>query len=322
MDDIKEYIRDTGIFSGFEDAELEKITDYFSIRKYKQKDIIISQDDIKKEFFIVLQGRVVSTHNLPGSIQRKRREFSRGDFFGEMSLFGGRPSFVAYVAAEDTGLLVMEESDIENLIEDRSKLAVKFTFQLLSLIIQRLRDSSRFLADVVQWGEDASRRVITDEMTGVYNRAFLEDAIESFFYISKNNNKPLSLLMLDIDNFREINSVGHEAGNKILLEYIEIIKDIVSRHGIIARYGGDEFMVLLPEADLEKALNIAEQIRGEVGKHDFSKYLTGTDYEITTSIGISNYPETATELSVFKEKADAALYRAKESGRNRVEYVK
>ncbi len=131
--------------------------------------------------------------------------------------------------------------------------------------MERFRSSSRFFSDVVQWGENASRRVITDELTGIYNRAFLDDALESFFEISRNNNKPLALFMLDIDNFRTINSgLGREAADGIIKEFVDIITGVMSRHGIIARYGGDEFTILLPEAGLAKATDIAEQIRRSV----------------------------------------------------------
>ncbi len=195
-------------------------------------------------------------------------------------------------------------------------------FKPASLTIQRLKDTSKFLADVVQWGEEASRRVITDEMTGVYNRVFLEDALESFFNISKNNNKSLSRLIMDIDNFKDINSAGDEAGNGVITEFAEILKRLAGIHGIIARFGGDEFFVLLPDADIEKAHSLAEEIRAEVERNDFSKYLPGRNIPVTTSIGISSFPETAADLVSFREKADASLFRAKDMGRNRIECIR
>jgi diguanylate cyclase (GGDEF)-like protein len=128
--------------------------------------------------------------------------------------------------------------------------------------------------------------------------------------------------MIDIDNFRTINeSLGLEAGNKIIMELAGLIGAVVADHGIIARYGGDEFSALLPEANLARAREIAEQVRAGVAAYDFSGHTAGEHIAVTASIGISSFPETADELSAFKEKADASLYRAKESGRNRVEHI-
>ena len=209
------------------------------------------------------------------------------------------------------------------LIETDPDMAIPVLSRFIGLTTRQLRKSSKFLADVVQWGEIASRRIITDDLTGVYSRVFLEDALENFFSISKSNNKPLSLLMIDIDNYSKVNELfGLETGNRIIVEIVGIIKKCISEYGIIARYGGDEFSILLPEADLAKATGIATRILHEVESHDVSHHMQGRNIPITASIGISSFPETATNLAEFKKNADASLYHAKKSGRNRVECVR
>jgi diguanylate cyclase (GGDEF)-like protein len=305
------------IFTDFNDSELNSIRKYFVLKKYKKNEIIKIDDS--KELDIIISGRITSTHALPGNIARKSVEYRSGDVFGEMSLFGYRSPFDTYHAQEESRILSIHEKDIIDLIENSSEIAIKFIAHIISLTIRKLRESSNFLADVVQWGENASRRVITDELTGIYNRSFLEDAIENFFNISKSNNKPLALLMIDIDNFRVINdTLGQEAGNIVLQETVNLIKETISKYGIIARYGGDEFSILLPETDLNKALEIAEQIRKAVEDYNYN---SGKSIPVAISIGISAFPDTALDIDTFKEKADAALYKAKESGRNRVAYI-
>jgi len=272
---------------------------------------------------MVLSGRIVSTLKLPGTISRRHGEFKEGDVFGESSVFGSRPLIETYIAAENGELLLFPENYFTGMIEKNPVCATRIISDLLTRTIKQLRTSSGFLAQVVQWGENASRRVITDELTGIYNRAFLDDALESFFNISKSNNKPLSLLMLDVDNCRKINDmIDHETGNMIIREFVVIIKNVISRYGIFARYGGDEFSILLPETDLKQAAAIAEKIRSDVERYDFSKFLKGHDISITTSVGISSFPETVTDFASFKKKADESLYLAKESGRNRVSYIR
>ncbi|TAL33193.1 MAG: GGDEF domain-containing protein [Spirochaetes bacterium] len=307
------------VFSGLTDAELKTLGSYFTARTCEKGEIVLSRNEMNEDLLIVAHGKIISTAALPGSMERKRHEYRPGDFFGEISLFGKKPALSAYQAAEKSVLLTVPESELRAFIEEHHEAGVRFISSLLSLTVRHLRDSSNFLADIVQWGEEASRRVITDELTGVYNREFLDDAMESFFSISVNNGKPLALLMIDIDHFREINEgLGLDTGNAVLLEIVLIIKGVIQDHGILARYGGDEFSVLLPEANLDRAHAIAEKIRAGVEGHDFSKQLAGGSAALSASIGISAYPETASEFEHFKEKADVSLYRAKELGRNRV----
>ncbi len=319
---MKELLKSLNFLSEFNEEELSLFERNFTVRIYKKDEIISSYNEAAKEAFIVLKGKIFSTLNLPGDIERKHGEYGPGDVFSEGSLFGYKPPFDTFFAFEISEVLIISEKNIRELIESSPIAAIKLTSYLLSMTIRQLRNSSQFLADIVQWGENASRRVITDELTGLYNRAFLDDVLDSFFNISKSNNKPLSLLMLDLDNFREINErYDHETGNKILIELVNLIKNTTSKHGVFARYGGDEYAILLPETDLQKALTIAEQIRKDVEADNLSKYLSAEKFPVTISIGISSFPDTATDLAVFREKADASLYRAKESGKNKVMFI-
>lgn len=317
---MKNLLKNLPIFVDFDTHEIDIIEKLFSLKTYEKNEIINKDKD--KELSIIIRGQIFSTIKLPGSIGYKHAEYYAGDFFGGMSLFGFKSPFDKYKAAEKSEILSIHENNIIHLINNNPNIAVKFISRVISLTIQHLRKTNKLFTDIVQWGEDAGRRVITDELTGIYNRFFLEDAIKDFFVISKDNNKPLSLFMMDIDNFRIINdNFGYETGNKILLYSVNLIKNIISRYGIIGRYGGDEFCILLPETDLKKALGIAETIRETIEQYDFSKYMPGSEIPVTASIGISSFPDTAADIDSFKEKADASLYKAKENGRNRVAYV-
>ncbi len=319
---MKKYFRQLEIFNSLNDDELVLLEPFTSVRSFKADDVILSHNSTGRDLYIILTGRVLSTLKLPGTLDRKYGELNDGDFFGESSVFGNLPLFNSYTAAVNSEVLIINEKAFPGLIEKNPAAATKLIPALLSGTIRQFRKSSGFLAQVVQWGENASRRVITDELTGIYNRAFLDDAVENFFNISKSNYKPLSLLMLDVDNCRKINELlDHETGNRVICEFASIIKNIISRHGIIARYGGDEFSILLPETNREQAIAIAEQIRSTVDGYDFSGFLKGNNIKISTSIGVSSFPETATELETFRTKADDSLYSAKEQGKNRVACV-
>lgn len=319
---MKNYFRQLEIFDSLDDGELALLEPFSAVKSYGMDEVILNNSSTTRDLYIILRGRVLSTLKLPGTLDRKYGELAAGDFFGESPVFGNLPLFNTYTAAEPSELLIINEKAFSGLIEKNPAAATRLITVLLSGTIRQFRKSSGFLAQVVQWGENASRRVITDELTGIYNRTFLDDAVENFFNISKSNYKPLSLLMLDVDNCRKINeSLDHETGNRLICEFAAIIKNIISRQGIIARYGGDEFSILLPETNREQALAVAEEIRSTVDAYDFSGILKGCDIKITTSIGVSSFPETATELETFRTRADDSLYRAKELGKNRVACV-
>jgi diguanylate cyclase (GGDEF)-like protein len=310
------------VFSELMIYEHEKIAQYCSSRTLNKAEVIIRPGEIKKDLYFLIEGKIVSTLKLPGSIERTHGLFLPGDFIGEISFFGNRPSFDTYLATVESQVIVIGESSFKEFMENHAELSTRIISKLMSMTVKRFRASSRFLTDIVEWGESASRRVITDEITGLYNRAFLDDALENFFYISRDNNKPLSLLMIDIDNFRTINeTLGHDTADEILSEVVQVFKDAAKNLGILARYGGDEFSILLPEADLKKALSIAENIRLSVEKRDYTRFLKGEVIPITVSIGVSSFPESCTSLEAFKHCADKSLYRSKELGRNRVEII-
>jgi len=315
-------VKDFVLFSDLSEKEFAAMQKYCVVKDYLMGDQVLKCASPQRTLFVVVSGAILSGPEAAGRFNKKEIAYRTGDFFGEISLCTGVPMDGNCTAEEGSTLLLISEDSIRRMIAEDSVLAVKFVSKLLSLTIKRLRGVSRFFADIVQWGENASRRVITDELTGVYNRLFLDDVLESFFNISKSNGKPLSLFMLDLDNFSKINEkVGTGTGNTILCTVVDIIKESISRHGIIARYGGDEFSILLPETGLEKAIDIAEQIRGEVENRDFSDHALNEKFAVTISIGISAYPDTVSEIAAFKEKADASLYEAKRLGRNRVAYI-
>jgi diguanylate cyclase (GGDEF)-like protein len=192
-------------------------------------------------------------------------------------------------------------------------------YKMLGITTKRLQNTSKFLSDMVRWGNDASKRAVTDEMTGVYNRRYLDNALDDIFNKSKAENKPLSFIMIDLDYFREINTCyDHKMGDKSILEVVKAFKKHLREQDSMARYGGDEFTVILRDTNSDTAWNLAETIRKEVGMVDLLKNLGGKITTLSISMGVATFPDHAATLADLKVKADQALYKAKESGRNRV----
>ncbi len=155
----------------------------------------------------------------------------------------------------------------------------------------------------------------TDELTGVYNMRAFSAILRRTFQQSVRHDHPLSIVMLDSDNLKAVNDThGHEAGNRLLQHMIRKVSEELRRSDTIARYGGDEFTVLLPETDRRGAMETAERIRKSVEMSQFD--VRGTNITTTVSLGVASYPDDGGNVDILVDKADRALYRAKQRGRN------
>ncbi|MEE8359783.1 MAG: GGDEF domain-containing protein, partial [Candidatus Omnitrophota bacterium] len=155
-----------------------------------------------------------------------------------------------------------------------------------------------------------------DSLTGLYIRRHFNLILETQVQMVKDRGGNLSLLMIDLDNFKNVNDTyGHKAGDLVLRETAKTLLASCRPLDIVGRYGGEEFIVMLPGADESSASLVAERIRYRVKKSDFK--FKNTNYKITVSVGISNYKRDDTPGRLI-EKADWALYKAKERGKDGV----
>lgn len=158
-----------------------------------------------------------------------------------------------------------------------------------------------------------------DKLTGTLTRKYLEDTLNSVFENAVEKNEIFSILMYDLDRFKDINDrFGHQTGDDVLAKLSKIVTEELKQNNYIGRYGGEEFVVILPKTSSEEAFVIAEQIRQRVQ----NKKILGEKANVTISIGIASYPEQGRNVMELIEKADQALYVAKEKGRNRGEIWK
>ncbi len=154
----------------------------------------------------------------------------------------------------------------------------------------------------------------TDHLTGLPNRRAFYSTAEKLFSLEKRTGQPISLLLLDIDHFKRTNdSFGHDMGDKALQVFADILRSTTRQCDFLVRLGGEEFGVLMPDTSPEAALDASERIRAAVEKQEMALV------SLTVSIGVYGEKDTSSDLDLYFRKADAALYRAKENGRNRVE---
>src|SRR3989339_904664 len=161
---------------------------------------------------------------------------------------------------------------------------------------------------------------ITDALTGVYNRRYFDGTLEKLVALAKRYNEPLSILIADIDYFKNVNDTyGHIAGDLVLQHITKSVLNSVRKSDIMTRYGGEEFAIILPATDMASALEKAKRIREHVESINLDSVVTGKSLKMTISIGVANFPEHGAEYEAIVTAADSALYKAKRSGRNRVE---
>ncbi|MBB4954239.1 two-component system cell cycle response regulator [Agrobacterium vitis] len=180
--------------------------------------------------------------------------------------------------------------------------------------IRRKRYNDRLRESLKQSMELA----VTDALTGLSNRRYLDTHLKSLFERAVTRKQSLSICLVDIDCFKQVNDTyGHEAGDDVLREFSARIRTMVRGADLACRYGGEEFVVVMPNTPLEIAHKIAERLREMVEKTSF-RLKSGVDVMVTASLGIASLSdEIATPEQLFRQ-ADLALYQAKHGGRNRV----
>ncbi len=162
---------------------------------------------------------------------------------------------------------------------------------------------------------DAERRAVVDPLTALRNRRELERALTAY---GARSPHPAALIYVDLDHFKRLNdTLGHPAGDAALQHVARLLEAAVRDGDLVARIGGEEFAVWLPRTALREGMEVAERIRRSIAEKALS--WSGSVYPLTASCGIASYPEPIGDLTNLQAAADAALYRAKQAGRNRVE---
>jgi diguanylate cyclase (GGDEF)-like protein/PAS domain S-box-containing protein len=162
-------------------------------------------------------------------------------------------------------------------------------------------------------------QAIRDSLTGLYNRQYMEDSLERELRRAERHKTPVAVVVMDLDRFKDINdTLGHEAGDAFLAAFGAFLRSRIREEDIACRYGGEEFVVILPGASLADASARAAQLR-EAASHVAVEHRGQTLGPVTLSFGIAVFPDHGTTQRMLFRAADASLYRAKQRGRNRVE---
>ena len=185
---------------------------------------------------------------------------------------------------------------------------VAYLTRVFNEMVSRLEDGQ---AELHSKNEELARLSITDSLTGLFNRRHLMESINGEVGRSRRHERSFAILMIDVDAFKAYNDAhGHQAGDEVLVQIASILQDVTRDVDTVSRYGGEEFLLLLPESDQDAAVQVAERIREQLK----SRAVDGE--AVTVSIGVAEFPLNGDGPSKVIAAADAALYGAKREGRD------
>jgi diguanylate cyclase (GGDEF)-like protein len=270
--------------------------------------VLLSPERENQCVYVVLSGRL-SVHL--GSLDApKIADLGPGSCAGEMSLIENKDPSAFVVATEDSHLMVISHTLLWRLV-DRSH---TFCKNLLIVLSERVRSDNEYIASSLGILRQAERNAHTDALTGLGNRHWMRTMFEREVTRTLHSKKALCLMMIDVDNFKVFNDkYGHIAGDRVLVAVADALREFLRPTDLVARFGGDEFAVLLPDLKIKQARQTAERVRQQIAALSPTSLSTA----ITISIGIADRTDDD-DVATLVQRADAALYDAKEAGRNRV----
>jgi len=209
-------------------------------------------------------------------------------------------------AADEPASTVLER--IVGVVPTPVKIAIGMLVAMLAFAIAGARRTQRRLAL-------AEQCATTDALTGLPNRRHADEVLERLLAAARRTRRPLAVVLFDLDHFKAINdNFGHSIGDEALRATASATRELLRGSDHAARFGGEEFLLLLPETSADDALIVAEKLRAQIAELE----VEGLDREVTASFGVAAYPDHEATADRLIEAADAALYRAKAAGRNRV----
>lgn len=288
-------------------------------RQCQPGEIIIHEGEPGDVFYVIRAGQAVV---IKGEITSPTIIGFRtvGDPIGEMALLENRPRSATVIALGEVSLWSLGRETFHQFLAENPNLSLN----LMSMLSGRIRESDeerlrgyvreRQKEEVL---EDLNKLAIFDPLTGLYNRRQMDETLRTESMRAMQRNGMVGIIMADIDHFKAVNDTyGHKAGDLLLQALAKILQKSVRSADSVCRYGGEEFVVIMPGASPAILERTAEKIRSRfeklILKHDSKEIKT------TISLGAASFPQHGNSLGEVLERADQALYRAKRAGRNQV----
>jgi len=306
-------LRKVELFSTLKNEELGIVARYSDYYSYKSGEIIFREGKHDEELYIIRDGEVLITRHRNGNRDVDLARFISGECFGEMNLFDSALRNTVARAERDTILLVfpMKGVKFQEIIHEHPDVFAHILHKIIAGIARRIRTANRLICEKEPWIQNLKTQIMRDELTGLHNRAYLEERLHKLF--SAGGNKT-SVLILKPDQFKRINDeYGHEAGDRVLRLIADTLNSFVSKDDVLIRFQGDEFLVVLPHTDRSVVCAIAEQYREGIREMDLSE-IVKEYFRFTVSIGVAAHNGQAGHSERTINAAMEAMLRAREIG--------
>jgi len=314
-------LKNVSLFSKLKDHELATVARYSGYRSFSQGESIFHEGNVAEELYIIRSGEVVISKRAgEGDVSRvvDIARFVEGDCFGELGMLDSKPRNENAAATRDTTLLIFPDRAVKfrDLIVEQPAVFAQILHKLLAIVAGRIRTTNNLVSEKSPWMQDLRRQLLGDELTGLYNRLFLDEELAALL---PGYGAETSLLMIKPDNFKLINDTyGHGAGDQVLKQLAETIRSSLRSGDIPVRYRGNEIGAVLPGTPTETAATVAEAVRKVVPTMDISKATGGEKVVVTVSVGLATFPRHADGHKRLVELAFEKMFEAREQGGDRV----
>lgn len=300
------------LFRNISPESIETYLERSVVRELKEGEILVSPTKKNTDLFSLLSGRL-QIHL--GSITKDPHvNLEPGECVGEMSIIEQREPSAYVIASENSRVLGIDQDTLWAMVNASHTIARN----LLYILSGRLRQGNAIVADSIEKQHRYEQEAKIDALTGLHNRRWMDEMFDREIKRCTMDEGEVCMAMLDVDHFKKFNDrYGHLVGDHILSTISGTLRHSLRPNDMIVRYGGDEFVILLPQTKMPAALMIAERLKRGIAELSFgeteAEILPGT----TISIGVAQMQDSDT-LDKLLFKADTALYYAKNSGRNRI----
>ncbi|MBP1927370.1 diguanylate cyclase (GGDEF)-like protein/PAS domain S-box-containing protein [Sedimentibacter acidaminivorans] len=312
--------------------DLEYLGDFSDAFNNMSKTLETLIDDLKESkehfelIFQTIPDPTIITSFDEGRVFNCNKAFVEFSGFNEEEIYSGNSHTIELYTDEKKRNSILAElnrtgfvTNMEIVFKNKNNISIIGLISSKTINIKGKTYILSVIKDITQLKEleeEIRKLSITDKLTQIYNRLKLDEILERKFLLSSRSNDPFSLIMVDIDHFKLVNDTfGHVVGDIVLLEFAKILKNNIRNTDVVGRWGGEEFLIILPKTAEEGSVLLAEKLRTIIEYYNFPK--AG---KITSSFGVASFKDDISVASLVS-RADNALYKAKDSGRNKVEVM-